>query len=200
MRPTFPLETSRLLLRPFEQADAPAVEETLKDGRIARMLLDMPQAYPDGPAHDWIQSHVALAASGERYSAAIIHKATNTLIGGIGLSVTKKDANGELGFWIDPAWWSRGLGSEAAGAMRDYAFDGLRLHRLHARLVDVNRAAARVAEKIGMLYEGFQRQSRLQSGRFWTTASYAMLRCDPRITVERSNSQRRTGYSYGICV
>lgn len=200
MRPTFPLETTRLVLRPFEQEDVIAVEEAMKDGRIARMLLDIPQAYPTGPVHEWIKSNAALMAAGERYSAAIIHKATGAFIGGIGLSVTQKDANGELGLWINPAWWSRGLGSEAAAAMRDYAFDGLRLHRLHAHLVDVNRAAARVVEKIGMLYEGFQRQSRLQSGRFWTTASYGMLRCDPRLTLERSNSQRRTGYSYGICV
>ena len=200
MRPAFPLESTRLILRPFDQADVIAVEEAMKDGRIVRMMLDIPQAYPDRPVHEWIENHAAQAATGEQVSAAIIHKATGALIGGIGITVSKKDANGELGLWIAPMWQNRGLGSEAAAVMRDYAFDSLRLHRLHANLVDVNRPAARVAEKIGMLYEGFQRQSRMQSGRFWTTTTYGMLRCDPRLTVERSNSQRRTGYSYGICV
>lgn len=200
MRPTFPLESTRLILRPFEQADVVAIEEAMKDGRIARMMLDIPHAYPTCPVNQWIDQRNELSAQGEEFSAAIIHKATGALIGGVGIAVSKKDANGDLGLWIAPMWQNRGLGSEAAATMRDFAFDGLRLHRLHTSLVDVNRAAARVAEKIGMLYEGFQRQSRLQSGRFWTTTTYGMLRCDPRITVERSNSQRRTGYSFGICV
>ncbi len=200
MRPTFPLETTRTILRPFEQADISAVENAKKDGRVARMLLDIPQAYPDHPVPQWISTHAALIASGEQYPLAIIHKATGALIGGTGITVSKKDANGEFGIWLDPMWWDRGLGTEAAAAMRDFAFDGLRLHRLFAHVVDVNRAAARVLEKIGMLYEGFQRQHTMQSGRFWTTSSYGMLRCDPRLTPERSNSQRRSGFSYGICV
>jgi len=200
MRPTFPLESTRLILRPFEQSDVIAVENAMKDGRVARMLLDMPHAYPDRPVSEWIASHADRINSGEQYCVAIIHKATGALIGGTGLAISQRDANGELGLWLDPQWWSRGLGTEAAVTMRDFGFDGLRLHRIYAEVVDVNRAGARVLEKIGMLYEGFQRQNRLQAGRFWTTTSYGMLRCDPRLTPERSNARRRTGYSFGVCV
>ncbi len=51
------LETSRLLLRPFEVSDAPAVKALAGISEVARNTLNLPHPYPLEAAVSWIQSH-----------------------------------------------------------------------------------------------------------------------------------------------
>ena len=51
------------------------------------------------------------------------------------------------------SYWGRGYATEAAQAVRDYAFNRLRLPRLIAMIDPQNIASIRVAEKLGMYYE-----------------------------------------------
>jgi len=59
----------------------------------------------------------------------------------------------EIGYRLARAYWGRGYATEAARAVRDYAFDTLRLQRLIAMIDPQNGASIRVAEKLGMVYE-----------------------------------------------
>jgi RimJ/RimL family protein N-acetyltransferase len=56
----------------------------------------------------------------------------------------------ELGYDLRSDHWGQGLATEAAAAVRDYAFDSLQLPRLVSLIRRSNRASQRVAEKIGM--------------------------------------------------
>ena len=47
-------------------------------------------------------------------------------------------------------FWNQGYATEAACAVRDYAFTTLRLPRLVSLVRPGNRASARVAEKVGL--------------------------------------------------
>lgn len=51
------LHTPRLLLRPFDLADAPAVQRLAGEKDIAANTLTVPHPYPDGAAEEWIASH-----------------------------------------------------------------------------------------------------------------------------------------------
>lgn len=51
------------------------------------------------------------------------------------------------------AHWGRGLATEATTAVRDLAFDTLKLDRLIALIDPANARSIRVAEKIGMSHE-----------------------------------------------
>jgi RimJ/RimL family protein N-acetyltransferase len=59
----------------------------------------------------------------------------------------------EIGWWLVPGAWKRGLASEAASRVRDEAFERVRAASLVARLQPANRASAAVAERLGMSYE-----------------------------------------------
>lgn len=59
----------------------------------------------------------------------------------------------EVAYLIDQALWGKGLGSEAAQGVLDYAFKTLRLRRLVCMIDQDNLASVRVAEKIGMAFE-----------------------------------------------
>ena len=57
----------------------------------------------------------------------------------------------EIGWWIDPEFWGRGIATEAATAVRDEAF-GLGTATLVARCHPDNRSSERIMRKLGMTF------------------------------------------------
>jgi RimJ/RimL family protein N-acetyltransferase len=96
-----------------------------------------------------------LAPPGFGWRAAI-ERAGGAWLGFIGLNHARPEAielrsgDVELGWWLVPAVWGRGLATEGAAAVRDEAFGRLGLERVVARCGADNPASARVMEKIGM--------------------------------------------------
>jgi ribosomal-protein-alanine N-acetyltransferase len=56
----------------------------------------------------------------------------------------------ELGYDFRSHYWNQGYATEAAAAVRDYAFQTLQIPRLISLIRVGNSASRRVAEKIGM--------------------------------------------------
>ena len=56
----------------------------------------------------------------------------------------------EIGWWLEPAAWGRGLGSEGAAALRDEAFGALEMPSIIARIQPPNAASIGVARALGM--------------------------------------------------
>jgi RimJ/RimL family protein N-acetyltransferase len=67
------------------------------------------------------------------------------------IELASEDA--EIGWWLTPPLWNRGLATEGAIALRDEAFGRLGLDRLVSRCQPANLASLRVMEKIGMRFE-----------------------------------------------
>ena len=73
----------------------------------------------------------------------------------------------ELGYDFRSAYWNQGYATEAARAVRDYAFDVLHLPKLVSLIRVGNLASKRVAEKVGMHFvEEFTRYET----RYWRYA------------------------------
>ncbi|HEX7809967.1 MAG TPA: GNAT family N-acetyltransferase, partial [Thermoanaerobaculia bacterium] len=64
----------------------------------------------------------------------------------------------EIGFAIHRAEWRKGFASEASGAIAQYAFDVLRLHRLDADVDPRNHGSIRCLEGLGFQKEGYARE------------------------------------------
>jgi RimJ/RimL family protein N-acetyltransferase len=87
---------------------------------------------------------------------SVILRSEEVLIGDCGLehmTVGGEQAT-ELGYDIRSDYWNRGFATEAAAAVRDYAFDVLRLPGLISLIRPGNQASRRVSEKIGMRLVG----------------------------------------------
>jgi RimJ/RimL family protein N-acetyltransferase len=56
----------------------------------------------------------------------------------------------EVGWRLAPAWWGRGLATEAARASIDFGFERLGLHSIVSIIDARNDRSLRVAEKLGM--------------------------------------------------
>jgi len=170
------LETPRLLLRPFTIADAPTVQQLAGAHEIADTTLNIPHPYPDGAAEQWIAAHPAAFADGTSATFAIVLRAPNVLGGAISLRIEQRHQHAELGYWISVPYWNQGYTTEAATALLSYGFSVLQLHRIYARHLTRNPASGRVMQKLGMTFEGIQREHVINGTQFEDLACYGMLR------------------------
>jgi RimJ/RimL family protein N-acetyltransferase len=60
----------------------------------------------------------------------------------------------DIGWWVEPHAWGRGIASEAAAAVRDEAFGRTGASSLTARFHSDNGRSERIMEKLGMSYSG----------------------------------------------
>jgi RimJ/RimL family protein N-acetyltransferase len=83
---------------------------------------------------------------------SVILKSEGLLIGDCGLEhmIVEGEQVAELGYDFRSDYWNQGFATEAATAVRDYAFTVLRLPALISLIRVGNAASRRVSEKIGM--------------------------------------------------
>jgi RimJ/RimL family protein N-acetyltransferase len=150
----FRLLTKHLFLRHFHILDEDAMYGVFGDAEVMK--------YGDGPqTKEWIRDWLLTCL--ERYYQtwgfgpyAVVEQSTQNVIGYCGL-FHYPDVNGqrevEIGYRLRLSAWGKGYATEAARAVRDYAFTMLGMKRLIAMIDPSNTASIRVAEKIGMQYE-----------------------------------------------
>jgi RimJ/RimL family protein N-acetyltransferase len=172
------LETPRLLLRPFELADAPCVQRILDDERVSAALLDTPHPFTLEAAHNWIQTARRGGERGDAFVFALIRKRHPLLIGCIDIEVNGEHRRGDMAYWLDPEHWGQGFTTEAARRIVRFGFESLGLHRIHAQCIRSNTASARVMEKAGLHYEALLRESALKDGIYVDVAVYGLTRAD----------------------
>jgi len=90
----------------------------------------------------------------------IFLKETDEIVGGINLNNIQLGAarNASLGYWLVEDKQGQGYMFEAAELAIKYAFDDLKLHRLHAACLPDNDRSARLLLKLGFEEEGFAKQ------------------------------------------
>jgi RimJ/RimL family protein N-acetyltransferase len=102
--------------------------------------------------NQWLQRNLAHQREHGFGLFSVIHKSDDILIGDCGLEVMQIGGvpSTELGYDLRSDYWNRGLATEAASAVRDFAFGALQLPRLISLIRVGNAASRRVSEKIGM--------------------------------------------------
>lgn len=87
---------------------------------------------------------------------AVVEKNSGLVIGYCGLTLFP-DIEGkpetEIGYRLARRTWGNGYATEAAHAVRDYAWKNIGIRRLVAIIDPSNSSSIRVAEKLGMHYE-----------------------------------------------
>jgi len=170
------ITTERLRLRPFELSDAERVSELCNNYNIYKSTLTLPHPYPIESALNWIPTHKENFDNDKSYEFAITDKNTGVLYGAIGLSNIKSHKNGEVGYWIGEPFWGNGYGTEALGALIDFAFNHKNYHRVFARCFESNPASGRVLQKVGMEYEGKQIDHIFKENKYETILMYGIVK------------------------
>ena len=151
MPPTPVLHTPRLVLRPVRSKDAPVIQRLFPQWDVVRWLdAKVPWPYPADGAAAFVAACLQEMARGEKSHWAIVPRSgTADLIGLIDLWPDDGVSRNQRGFWLDPAYHRRGLMSEAADRVTDYAFRELGWPHLWLSNAQDNHGSRRIKEKEG---------------------------------------------------
>lgn len=147
------LESTRLLLRPLELADAEQVQRIFPHWEVVRYLRAVQWPYPDDGALSYYRD-IALPAMerGEAWHWTLRLKHTpDRVIGQVSLM---KQENNNRGFWLGLPWQRQGYMSEAVEAVTDYWFDALGFPVLRAIKAIANTGSRKISEKSRMRVVG----------------------------------------------
>jgi RimJ/RimL family protein N-acetyltransferase len=169
LRVAYPIETARLLLRPYTEADLEDVLAIESRPDVARYLYWEPRSraqvqmallrrFPPPP----------MDSEGQVLELAMEHREAGVVIGQMLLFLRSLEhRQGELGFVLHPDYQHQGLASEGAREMLRLAFQELELHRVCGRCDRRNRASVAVMERLGMRREAHLVQNEWVKGE-WT--------------------------------
>jgi len=172
------LNTARLLLRPFENNDAPTVQMLAGVREVSDMTEAIPHPYEDGMAEEWIATHSQTWNQMNGATFAVCDLETKLLIGCVGLTIAKRHNRATLGYWVGVEFWGKGYCTESSKAVLEFAFNKLNLNRIDAIHLTHNPASGAVMRKIGMRHEGTHRQYVFNNNIHSDVESYAILAAD----------------------
>lgn len=151
------LETSRLIVRPLSEDDAPFMLGLLNEPSFIRNIGDRGVRTIDDA-----RVYIALGpiASYARFGFGLYLvelKAPQTAIGICGILKRDELPGPDIGFAFLPAYWSQGYALESATAVRDYARESLGLPRLLAIVSPSNTTSIRLLERLGFTFASLRR-------------------------------------------
>jgi ribosomal-protein-alanine N-acetyltransferase len=146
------LETERLLLRPPEPRDVPAIVTWIGDWDVAKNLASCPHPYREEHAQEFLVRAAEGRAKGTDFAFAITRRADGAYMGQIGLHL--KDGRFEVGYWLGKPFWKQGFASEAARRVALFGFKSLKAESIWAGWFHDNPASGHVLEKLGCKPDG----------------------------------------------
>lgn len=187
------IETPRLLLRPFTDADAPDVFDYAKDPRV-------------GPIAGW-QPHKTIEESREIIRTvfslpgifAMELKGCGRSVGSVGF-VDRHPAgalpacpDNEIGYGLHPDFWGRGLMPEAVNAVLEYGFTELDYQRIWCGHYAANWRSDRVICKCGFHYAFSFTEFVEPMGECRQTYNYVQTREEWRLRRGRADGESKRG-------
>jgi RimJ/RimL family protein N-acetyltransferase len=159
------LTTERLVLRMPVKEDAEALAPMYADPEVMRYV-------GDGRTLTKAETELSVRRMIERWEVdefglfTTLRQEDDAIIGRVGILIwnsetweptTQAQASGptevEVGYTLGRDYWGQGYATEAAGAARDYALNGLGADRVIALIIHGNTASENVARKLGLEYE-----------------------------------------------
>jgi len=166
------LETERLRIRPYKDADTAELLPLIGAREVAATTLRIAHPYTEEDARAFLE----LVKEPGKLWLAITRRADERQIGGIGLRLDEQHQHAELGYWLGVPYWGLGYATEAARAVLRYGFEELGLHRIFATHFKNNPASGKILKKLGMRYEGCQREHLRKWNQFVDSELYGILR------------------------
>lgn len=99
------------------------------------------------------------------------------LVGGCGVRIDQfRKYTGEIGYFLDEAYWGMGITTQAVKLLEKIAFNDLGLKRIEIQMHPKNPASERAAIKCGYLKEGTKRKALQDGDSFFDCHLYAKIK------------------------
>jgi ribosomal-protein-alanine N-acetyltransferase len=150
------IETDRLKIRRHVPEDFEPMRSFFSDEEATRLLDMTPVQKTEAAIHALLDDVIASYDAEEPiFAMAIVEKEGDRFVGSCGMAPDDLDPRETQIFYVIlPEYQGRGFASEAAAGLVEYAFTKLGVERLFASMAAENAASVKVAEKLGMKFEG----------------------------------------------
>jgi RimJ/RimL family protein N-acetyltransferase len=178
LKPEYPIETERLLLRPLQPDDVEALHAYQSLPQVCRYIPYEPRTREQIAERlaDPEKVRAALDGPGQALDLAIVRRDTGELIGDVLLFwESAEHRGGGLGYVLHPDHEGHGYATEAAAAMLALGFDGLGLHRITARIDARNDKSGAVLRRLGMRQEAVLVECEWFKGEWGSVIDFAIL-------------------------
>lgn len=165
----------RVTLRGFRQDDADALFALHSDPQAMRYWSFAPWT-DRSQVHGYLARGIA-ARDPERMLCWVITQAGDDTLAGTAtlFDINREQGRAEIGYALHPAYWGRGLATEAVGLVLGHAFDTLGLRRVEADIDPRNTASCRLVERHGFVREGLLRERWHVGGEACDSVVYGLL-------------------------
>jgi len=172
------LPTRRLLLRPLQEADAPALLAVFSDPKVMRYWSTPPWDSMEA-AHAMIARDRKAMAAGDHIRLGLERIEDQALLGVCTLfAFSQQCRRAEVGYCLASQAWGRGYMDEALRALLGHGFVELGLNRVEADIDPRNAASARSLERLGFKKEGHLRERWIVGAEVSDTALYGLLKSE----------------------
>jgi ribosomal-protein-alanine N-acetyltransferase len=174
------LETQRLRLRLMHSCDAETLFKFRTDPGVMRFMDTAPLKSLRGAldminlsSRNFIEQGIPL------WAIELKEDKEQRMIGYAGY-IQRKQAHfrAETGYVLDPAYWGKGIMSEAFRAVLDYGFENMELHSVEASVNPDNKASIKLLEQFNFRREAYFKESMYYDGKFVDDAVYSLLKSD----------------------
>ena len=152
------IESTRLVIRPIDRADLPALMSINGDPEVTQFL---PYATwtTSGDADAWFARMDALREAGSGQQLVIALRDDRAVVGTMLLfKFDEGSRRVELGYVLGRAHWRQGLMREAIDSACTHAFAALGIRRIEAEVNPANAASCATLLAAGFTHEGTMRQ------------------------------------------
>ena len=146
------LETDRLRFATWVEDDWEEFRKLTADPLVVRYITTG-EPWPDERVQEFVGRQIA---NWEKFGICLwklLPRDSDTLIGICGLQHLPAGPDVEIGWWLAPNYWGKGLATAAAQQALAYGFEVCKLERIVAIAQSANRDSLRVMDRIGMRFE-----------------------------------------------
>lgn len=147
------LETARLILRPFREADAQDVFDGWESDSDVAKYMFWTSHNDIEKTKEWIAFEIGQTEKDDWYRFALVLKETNTLIGTALIYFEEEVGGWEIGYNLGKKHWGKGYTTEAVKRIIDFAAKTLGVTEIVGRYAKENPASGNVMKKLGFEYE-----------------------------------------------
>lgn len=167
-------ESDNIDLRPYGWDMLDVMAPTANHQEISLYMTDQfPYPYAERDAREYLDRVVDQDPT-QSYAVIVDGK----FVGGVGYVPYDAELTGsvQMGWWLTPSSWHRGVMAIAGRALRDELFLSRGVMRIEATVMHANPRSGRVAEKMGMRLEGVAPSRFVKSGVRYDQLNFGITR------------------------
>ena len=174
MRKEFPVfKTGRLLLRQFKEPDLGNVFLGLSNPAVIKYYgVHFKTLEETKKQIEWFAE---LEKNETGIWWAVCSSDNSIFYGAVGLYFLNREfKKAELGFWLMPEFWGKGIITESLLLAINYGFKKMCLKRIEAEVETENRMSIRVMKKLQFVHERTKKDCEIKNGKYISLDVYAL--------------------------